>query len=359
MNDYRELTVRAVERDTDDALCIRFDVPPEQADDFVFEPGQYLTLRADIGGETLERSYSICSGLDQGSLRVAVKHIPDGRFSTFVHEHLAPGSRIHVLPPKGRFVTHVDPATRHRYLAIAGGSGITPILSMIRSVLTFEPQSEFTLLYGNRSVDSIMFLEELDELKDRFMNRFRLHHFLSREEMGTELFSRRIDGDTVQRLPTLLGSLDAFDAIFVCGPAGMTRDVTAALVELGVAPPKIKVERFQNPGQPVPEKTEPEPVSEASTTDAKITVRHNGITRTFDLHPDADSILDGAIAAGIDMPFSCKGGVCATCRARLVEGEVDLAHNYALEPWELAAGYTLTCQARPKSKRVTVDYDDA
>ena len=358
MADYHPLTIKDVHRDTEDAVCIRFDVPDELAKTYRFEPGQYLTLRADVNGEPLERSYSICSGLDQGDLRVAVKRIPDGRFSSFVHSKLEPGATVDVLPPQGRFVAHLDPSAHHRYVAIAAGSGITPVLSMVRSVLEREPKSEFILLYGNRSVDSIMFRAELDELKDRLMSRFRLHHFLSREDLGADLFSRRIDGQTVQKLPALLGPLDAFDAFFVCGPAGMIQEVTAALVEVGVPPPKIKVERFQNPGQPIAEKSAPR-AAETPSTAARVTVRHQGVTRTFDLEPNAESILDGAIAAGVDMPFSCKAGVCATCRARLVEGEVEHVHNYALEPWEIAAGYTLTCQARPRSKKVVVDFDEA
>lgn len=358
MPEYHPLTVQAVHHDTPDAVCVQFDVPPELADEYRFEPGQYLTLRARVGDEELERSYSICSGLDQGTLRVAVKRIPDGRFSSFVHSSLEPGARIDVLPPQGRFVTPIVPEARHRYVAIAAGSGITPIVSMVRSVLAGELRSEFALLYGNRSVDSIMFHEELDDLKDRFLRRFRLHHFLSREDLGSELFSRRIDRETVKKLPALLGPLDGFDAFFVCGPAGMISEVSAALVEAGVPPRKVKVERFQNPGQPIAEKST-RPAEETSSTDARVTVRHHGITRSFDLPADAPSILDGALAAGIDMPFSCTAGVCCTCRARLVEGEVDLVHNYALEPWEIAAGYTLTCQARPRTKRVVVDFDEA
>lgn len=358
MPDYHALTVKDVLPDTEDSVCIRFDVPPDLAEKYRFVPGQYVTLRAEVDGESLERSYSICSGLDQRDLRVAVKRIDDGRFSTFVHGSLQPGATIEVMPPQGRFVAQVDAEAEHRYVAIAAGSGITPVLSMVRSVLAREPKSEFILLYGNRSVDTIMFHDELDELKDRFMRRFRLHHFLSREDLGSDLFSRRIDAETVKKMPALLGPLEAFDAFFVCGPAGMTRDVTAALVEAGVPPPKIKVERFQNPGQPIAEKPRAAAAAVPSTA-AKVTVRHQGVTRSFDLEPDAESILDGAIEAGVDMPFSCKAGVCATCRARLVEGEVEHVHNYALEPWEIAAGYTLTCQARPRSKKVVVDFDEA
>lgn len=359
MPDYHELTIRHVHRDTDDAVCLQFEIPTELADTYRFEPGQYVTLRARVGDESLERSYSICSGVDQGTLRVAVKRIPEGRFSNYVHGALEAGSRIEVLPPQGRFIAHVEPEQRHRYVAIAAGSGITPIVSMVRSVLVQEPSSEFVLLYGNRTVDSIMFHDELEDLKDRFMGRFRLHHFLSREQMAAELFSRRIDGDTVRKLPALLGPLEEFDAFFVCGPAGMIGDVTAELVEVGVSPHKIKVERFQNPGQPVAERTPPVATTEAPSTAARVTVRHQGVTRTFDLSSETDNILDGAIAAGVDMPFSCKAGVCATCRARLVEGEVEHTHNYALEPWEIAAGYTLTCQARPRSQKVVVDFDEA
>ncbi len=358
MAEYRRLTVSQVRKDTDDAVCIRFDVPPDLNDTFTFSPGQHLTLRAPVGGEVLERSYSICSGVDDGTLEIGVKKIPGGRFSSFVHSQLAPGATVEVRPPLGRFVAPLDPKAHHRYVALAAGSGITPILSIARSVLSSEPNSQFTLLYGNRSVTSIMFREELEDLKDRYLQRFRLHHFLSGEEVGVELFSRRLDAEAVERLTGLLGDLSTYDAFFICGPTGMIQSTSAKLIELGIPPAKVKVEKFQNPGQPVEDQAVAQTPQRAAGT-ARVTVKHQGLSRTFDLAPDTPNLLDGAIDAGVDMPFSCKGGVCATCRARVVEGEVELIHNYALEPWELAAGYTLTCQAVPKSDRVVIDYDDA
>jgi ring-1,2-phenylacetyl-CoA epoxidase subunit PaaE len=353
MTEFHPLAIADRRAVTDDAVSFAFDVPAGLRDAFRFTPGQFLTLKAEVDGEELRRSYSICSGVDDGELRVAIKRIPGGRFSGFAHASLSPGDRIAVMPPAGRFTVELAPATRHRYVAIAGGSGITPILGIVRSVLNREPLSDVTLLYGNRTLDDVMFLEELEDLKNRHLGRLRLHHFLSRERTAVELTNGRLDGERCRRLPALLGDLGAFDAFFLCGPASMLEEVAGTLAELGVDPARIRTERFHNPGQAL---AAPAPVAPRATGTA-VRVRLRGIERSFTLPPDTPTLLDGAVAAGLDLPFSCKGGVCATCRCKVVEGAVEMAVNYALEPWELERGFALSCQARPTTDAVTLDFD--
>ncbi|MGF1465146.1 MAG: 2Fe-2S iron-sulfur cluster-binding protein [Sandaracinaceae bacterium] len=354
MGAFHRLPIREVRPEAEEAVRIELAVPPHLRDAFRYAPGQHLTLRTRWEGEELLRCYSVASGVDEDALRLGVKRVAGGRVSGWLQQRRA-GETLEVLPPAGRFTVALDPAARHRYVALAAGSGITPVLSLFRSVLACEPRSAFTLLYGNRRLSSIMFLEELAALKDRYLDRARVHHVLSRERRGVELFSGRLDRDLCARLPALLGPLGRVDAFFVCGPATMIEEVTATLAELGVDPARVRAERFHNPGQRAPAADAPPdpPRREA----ARVRLRWRGVERLVELPASAPSVLEGVLAAGVDLPFSCKAGVCCTCRARLLEGEVQLRRSFSLEPWEIEAGYILTCQARPKSAELLLDLD--
>jgi ring-1,2-phenylacetyl-CoA epoxidase subunit PaaE len=349
---FHRLTIRDLRRETADAVSIAFDVPDGLGPDYRFAPGQYLTLRATIDGEDLRRSYSICSGPDDGELRIAVKRV--GVFSDWVNRALQPGDAIEVMTPTGRFGT-TDVSGRPRiHVAFAAGSGITPVLSLLRGVLAREPESRFFLFYGNRSTGEILFREALEELKDRFLGRFSVFHVLSQEEQDLPILTGRLDGDKVRRLLRLVVPAEAVDEVYLCGPEGMSREIQAVLAELGIAPEKVHVELFVSAlgGRPRPKPVAPAP--DAPSRTAVLTV--DGKRREVPVAED-ESILDAALRAGMDLPYACKGGMCSTCRAKLVEGEAAMDLNYSLEPWELEAGFILTCQSHLKTDRVVVDYD--
>lgn len=356
---FHPLTVREVRRETADAVSIAFDVPAELADAYRFQQGQYLTLEAEIGGETVRRSYSICSGLDDGELRVAVKRIDGGRFSGFANENLKAGDRIDVMTPMGRFTTPLEPEAARVFLGVAAGSGITPILSIARTVLAREPESRFVLLYGNRGVGSILFQEALDDLKDRFLDRFTLVHVLSREAGDVTLSSGRIDAAKIETAVRHLAPGGRVDHAFLCGPGGLVEAGRGALAALGLPADRIHVELF-TPAEGVP----PAPVHVGSAADAaagagaaaEARIRLSGRSVSVPVAA-GETIVDAARRAGLEVPYSCKGGMCCTCRAKITEGGVDMAVNWSLEPWEIAAGYVLTCQSRPATAVVAVDYD--
>lgn len=351
---FHRLTVRDVRRETADAVSIAFDVPPDLAADYRFDPGQYLTLRATVDGEDLRRSYSICSGPEDGELRIAVKRVEGGVFSDWVNRALRPGDAIEVMTPTGRFGAPRVPDRARVHVGFAAGSGITPVLSILRGVLAREPESRFFLFYGNRSTGEILFREALEELKDRFLGRLSVFHVLSQEEQDLPILSGRLDGDKVRRLLRLVVPAEAVDEVYLCGPEGMSREIQAVLTELGIAPEKVHVELFVSAlgGRPQPKPAPPAPETPSRT--AVLTV--DGKRREVPV-ADGESILDAALRAGMDLPYACKGGMCSTCRARLVEGEAAMDLNYSLEPWELEAGFILTCQSHPKTERVVVDYD--
>ena len=357
---FHSLKVADVRRETDDTVSIAFEVPAMVAEEYAFKQGQYLTLRTQIGGEEVRRSYSICSGLDEGELRVAIKKVEDGLFSTYANENLKPGSQLDVMTPNGRFTSELDPEANRTYVLFAAGSGITPVVSIAKTLLTREPKSKVLLFYGNRSVASIIFREALEDLKNRYLGRFGLYHILSRETQEAELFNGRLDRDKVKLFCRSLINPAAVDAFFVCGPDTMIADVTGALEEIGVPEKKVHRELFNTHPDGV---VKPKPLQhgrrEAKGERAQITVILDGVSHDFDLGFDGTSILDAATAKGLDLPFSCKGGVCCTCRAKLQEGKVDMAVNYALEPEEVAQGFVLTCQSRPLTDRVVLDYDQA
>lgn len=350
---FHTLRIAEVRRETADAVSLRFEVPPALADDYRFVQGQHLNVRAFFDGEELRRSYSICSAPDDGELRVAIKKVPGGRFSAWAVEQLKPGDVLDVMTPEGRFFTPLDPQHAKHYVAFAAGSGITPILSLVRATLAREPKSRFTLVYGNRRLASTMFLEPLWALKDRYLPRFEPYHVFSREAQEIELFNGRIDAAKVHAFLDALIPAASIDEAFVCGPASMIDEVESALAAAGVARGHVHVERFGVPGAAVAP-----PVDDAEAAEARITLLVDGVRREIEFHRGSHSILDAGRAAGIDLPFSCKGGMCSTCRAKLLEGEVKMAKNYALEPHEVAAGYVLTCQSYPLTERVLISFDD-
>lgn len=355
MSKFHPLQIAKVERETRDAVAITLAVPDALAAQFRFSAGQHLTLRARIDGEEFRRSYSICSPAPGGALRIAVKRNPYGRFSNWANEALRAGDTLEAMPPLGHFGVPCDAAARRRYVAFAAGSGITPVLSIVATTLAAEPESAFTLFYGNRASATVMFREELAALKDLHLARFSLVHVLSREAQDVELLHGRIDRERAKALLAHWSDVADVDAFFVCGPEGMMDSVVAALRELGVPDAKIRVERFAT-SIPKHEHKAATP-AEPGHAEAEVTVILDGTARSFVVEKGKESILDAGLRHGIELPYSCKGGVCSTCRAKLIEGEADMDANFALEDYEVARGFVLTCQSYPVTDRVTVDYD--
>jgi ring-1,2-phenylacetyl-CoA epoxidase subunit PaaE len=351
---FHRLAVRDLRRESADAVSLTFAIPQALADDYHFAPGQYLTLRTTMDGEEVRRSYSICSGPDDGELRIAVKKVDGGAFSGWAAEELKAGDELDVMTPTGRFGVAAAPGAARVYVGFAAGSGITPILSLLKGVLAREPDSRFFLFYGNRSTSGMLFLEALEELKDRFIDRFSLFHVMSGEEQDIPILHGRLDGAKVKVLLRSLVPAKSVDHVFICGPAGMSEDVEATCRELGIAADRIHVERFVSEfgGRPRSKAV----ISESAPPKAHASLIIDGKRREVPV-AEGEAILDAALRAGMDLPFACKGGMCSTCRAKLVEGEARMEVNYSLESWELKAGFILTCQARPTTDRVVVDYD--
>jgi ring-1,2-phenylacetyl-CoA epoxidase subunit PaaE len=351
---FHRLAVSDLRRETADAVSLAFAIPKELESDYSFAPGQYLTLRTTMDGEEVRRSYSICSGPDDGELRIAVKKVDGGAFSNWAADELKPGDELDVMTPTGRFGIAPAPEEARLYVGFAAGSGITPILSIVKGVLAREPNSRFFLFYGNRSTGGMLFLEELEELKDRFLQRFSLFHVISGEEQDLPILHGRLDREKVRLLLRSMVPASSVDHVFVCGPTGMSEDIEAACREIGIAEDRIHVERFVSEfgGRPRAKKA----VLPGAPPKAVAALIIDGKRREVPV-AEGEAILDAALRAGMDLPFACKGGMCSTCRAKLVEGEAQMEVNYSLEPWELKAGFILTCQARPCSERVVVDYD--
>ncbi|MFG2818396.1 1,2-phenylacetyl-CoA epoxidase subunit PaaE [Kitasatospora sp. NPDC048365] len=346
---FHELRIAALEPLCEDAVAVTFAVPDALAEDFAFLPGQTLTLRRIVDDADERRSYSLCSPVG-GPLRIAVREVPGGLFSRWLVRDAQVGESIEVLPPSGLFSPSLDTPASH--VLIAAGSGITPMLSIAGSVLDAHPSSRVALLYGNRRSDTVMFADELADLKDRHLDRFQLVHVLSRESRDAELLSGRLDPDRLKALLADLVGVDGSDHYWLCGPYGMVTGAREVLTELGVPAERVHQELFHAEDEPVAERVEAEVDGEAS----EVTVVLDGRASTLSLPRDR-SILDGAQRSRPDLPFACKGGVCGTCRALVCDGEVEMRRNFALEEKELAAGYVLTCQARPLTDKVTVDYD--
>lgn len=350
---FHPLRVTEVTPLTDEAVAVTFDVPPELAKTFDHIPGQHVTIRSLVDGEDVRRSYSICAPAGSGKLRVGIKRLPGGLFSTFAIDRLEAGDVLEVMPPVGEFTIDIDPPKPRKAVAIAAGSGITPVLSLISSSLEMEPRSTWTLLYGNRTANSVMFLDELEGLKDRFHPRFQLFHILSREGSDVPLLSGRIDAEKIKTVHDRLLGSQPVDGWYLCGPYDMVMTARATLEEIGVDPGRIHDELFFA-GPLDPTMLPPEPPPGEGSVDLTVILDGRAVdTRTT---PET-SILDAALRVRSELPFSCKGGMCATCKGRIEEGEVRMDKNYALVDSEVEAGYVLTCQAHPVTDRVVVRYD--
>jgi ring-1,2-phenylacetyl-CoA epoxidase subunit PaaE len=346
------LRINDIRRETPDTVSIALDVPADLGEAFRFAPGQFLTFRVDgPDGTPVDRSYSICSTPDEGELRVVVKRLEGGVFGERAHSAMTVGDTLDTLPPLGRFTVPLDPSHRKAYLATASGSGISPVMSLLRSILATEPESRVTLLYGNRGPATTIFRETLSELKDRYLTRLSVIHLFSRESGEVELLNGRITAEKLHALAEKLVDLPSYDDVFVCGPEPMTLELRQALIDLGVAADHVHLELYgSHAAKPA------RPTGQVDDEAVRLDIVVNGIRRRIEGHHD-ETVLDAASAAGLDVPFSCTGGVCATCRARVVDGKVEMAVNYALQQWELDAGFVLTCQSRPTTPAVSVDYD--
>jgi ring-1,2-phenylacetyl-CoA epoxidase subunit PaaE len=355
---FHPLTVTDIRNETRDAVVVTLKPREEDRAAFDFTQGQYLTFRRDFEGEELRRSYSICAGKDEGVLRVGIKRVDGGAFSSWANGNLAPGDVIEAMPPMGRFYMDIDPATAKQYLGFAGGSGITPLLSIIKTVLAREPKSQFTLVYANRQINSIMFREELEDLKNTYLGRFSVLHVLESEVQEIDLFTGRLDENKLSALFTTWIDPKSIDATFICGPEPMMLTIVASLKAHGLKDEQIKFELFAS-GQPGRARNRVASVSaEEAAVVVEATITLDGTTRTFNMAKHGVSILEAAIAQSMDAPFSCKAGVCSTCRAKVLEGEVEMDTNHALEDYEVEAGYVLTCQCHPLTEKVVLSYDE-
>ena len=351
---FHRLAVDDLRRETADAVSMTFAIPGELAQDYAFAPGQYLTLRTTMDGEEVRRSYSICSSPDDHELRIAVKKVDGGAFSNWALDELKAGDELDVMTPTGRFGVAHAPDQARIHVGFAAGSGITPIMSIVRGILEREPNSRFFLFYGNRATNGILFREALEELKDRFMGRLSVFHVLSQEEKDLPIMYGRLDRQKVEVLLRSMVPAAAVDHVFVCGPVAMSEEIEATCVDLGISKDHVHVERFVSEfgGKPRPKIQ----VAPEAPPKAVASLIVDGKRKDVPI-AEGEVILDAALRAGMDLPYACKGGMCSTCRAKIVEGETRMVVNYSLEPWELEAGFVLTCQAHPVSSRVVVDYD--
>jgi len=352
---FHPLRVKDVERLTEDAVAITFDVPDDLREDYAYTHGQHLTVRTEVEGVEVRRNYSICAPATSGRLRIGVKRLHGGAFSGHATGALRVGDVVEVMTPTGRFFTALDPAQAKHYCAVAAGSGITPVLSIVTTVLEVEPHSSVTLIYGNRTTTSVMFLDELADLKDRYPTRFRLVNVLSREPQEVELFSGRIDAEKMRRLLATLLPPATVDEWFLCGPFAMVEAARDVLQESGVPPARVHTELFHVDGEAPRESTAVD--DERAEGSSTVTVTLDGRASTLQVSRAGVRILDAVLDVRADAPYACKGGVCGTCRARLVSGEVTMERNYALEPDEVEAGFVLACQSRPVTDEVSLDFD--
>jgi ring-1,2-phenylacetyl-CoA epoxidase subunit PaaE len=353
---FHRLKIAEVIAETEDAKSIRFDVPPELAETFSFKPGQHLTLKADIEGEDVRRNYSLCVAPQDRQLKVTVKRIAGGVFSNWANDNLTPGDDIEVMPPHGSFTWEFASAAANHYVGFAGGSGITPVISLLKTALTMEPESRFTLFYGNRDSGSVIFLDELAKLKNRFMSRLQVYHFLAEEAEDIELFNGMLDRAKCGLILETLVEPEDVAAFFICGPGPMMDAAEEALQAVGVPHDKIFVERF-TAGRPSAALAAQMQALQSRAQGLTMLVTLDGRKRRVPFSAEAGNILDSARAAGMPAPYACKAGVCATCRARIVSGDVEMAARYGLSDAEVAAGYVLTCQSVPKGEGVELDYD--
>lgn len=356
---FHTLRVSDIRRETEDTVSIAFEVPEDLRQSFRYDAGQYLTLRTHLDGEEIRRSYSLCSAPHEHEWRVAVKEVPGGRFSTWANRHLKPGASIEVMPPQGRFTAIPQTGVQRHFVLFAAGSGITPVLSILKEMLEKEPESRVTLFYGNRRLKSVIFLEELENLKNRFLGRLSLHFLFSQEPQSSALFEGRISGDRCEELLTRFVPANGSANYYVCGPEAMIRDVIQTLKNRGVPESDMHFELFTTPVGQLGTEAEATNQEEGpvASDKARVQVKLDGRVYAFDLPYKGVNILDASMVTGADLPFSCKGGVCCTCRAKLVTGEVHMDANYALEKWEIEEGFILTCQSHPRSPELFVDFD--
>ena len=348
---FHSAKVLEVRRETADCVSVALEVPNTET--FSFVPGQYLTLRSTINGQEVRRSYSLCSSPLSGELRVAIKQVEQGIFSTWANTELKAGDTLETMPPMGNFALEIEPTDEQTYVGFAAGSGITPVLSILKTVLERAPKAKFILFYGNRKTNSIIFKAELEDLKDAYMGRLEVHHVLSREDQGNDLLFGRIDEARAAQFAAQIPGVKEAAGHFLCGPEAMIKGVQSALEQAGVASKNIHFELFTS-AAPAAEKAR---TASASSGDAAVTVILDGEETHFTQGPK-DFILDSALDAGADVPYACKGAVCCTCRAKVLEGEVEMAMNYSLTDDEVAEGFILTCQSMPRSPKVTVSFDE-
>lgn len=352
------MRINDITRETTDAVSVAFEVPEELTEHYKFIPGQYLTFKHNANGEEIRRSYSLCSSPLDGELRVAIKKVDGGRFSTYANEELAVGTELEVMTPDGNFYTQLNANQKKNYVGFAAGSGITPIYSILKSVLETEPESTFTLFYGNKTTHSIIFRDKIDGLKNKYMDRLEVHHVLSREDQGTDLLKGRIDDGKCRSFAERFFDVASVNEYFLCGPEAMINSVSETLTALGADKKKIHYELFTSPAQSIAHKTSVSATKKSGDLQSAVTVILDGEETHFDLENKGFSILDAALDAGADVPYACKGAVCCTCRAKVTEGSVEMDMNYALEDDEVEDGYILTCQSHPTSEKVVVSFDE-
>lgn len=352
---FHSLTIKDVRRETEDTVSIEFEIPDNLVSEFQYESGQYLTLKADINGEEVRRSYSLCSAPHENEWRVAVKQVPEGKFSTYANNKLTAGMQLDVMTPTGNFKLSTNPGNSKSYVLFAAGSGITPILSIAKSALKNEPNSDVTLIYGNRGFSTIIFREEIEALKNEYMDRLRVLHVLSRESIGNDLQKGRIDRGKASEVYRSFIKTDNIDAVYVCGPEEMIMSVKESSIDHGVAEDKIHFELFTSPTANQAKIAMP---TNSPKIESNVTIILDGDELDINLESTGQNILDAAQEAGADLPFACKGGVCCTCKAKILEGSASMDVNYALEPDEVEAGFILTCQSHPTSDKLVISFDE-
>ncbi len=353
---FNKLIVKEVRKETDECVSIAFNIEDAIKSHYEFKPGQYLTLRTDIDGEDVRRSYSICAGLNDGELRVAVKKVPFGKFSSFANDSIQAGDELLVMTPMGTFTTDFDLATEKSFVFFAAGSGITPVLSLIKSILETSPKSDITLFYGNKGFETIIFREALENLKSTYLNRFSLIHIFSEENTGNPLQNGIFDKEKVDLLHKAFLETQEVDEIFICGPEPIIHTISDFYSSKGLSKDQIHFELFTSPTQKKSfDDTASKPEKQIN---ANVKIILDGEETLISLDSDGESILEAGYKAGADLPFACKGGVCCTCKAKVLEGSASMDVNYALEKDEVEAGYILTCQAHPTSDKIVVSFDD-
>lgn len=359
MSRFHKVKVKSIVRETPDCVSVALDVPADLREAFRFTQGQYLTFRRELNGEEVRRSYSICSSPLDNEWRVAIKQVPEGRFSSHAVQQLRVGEELEVMPPMGRFYTELHPEHQKLYVAFAAGSGITPVMSIVKTILLTEPGSQVYLIYGNRGRNSIIFKEQIEALKNKYVDRLSVYHILSREHGDADLFFGRIDKQKAQQFLQKIIPPQEIDEAFLCGPEEMILGVKEALTEAGVAPEKVHFEMFTSGEGGQKRKAERQQQRPAGEDDkhSRVTVQLEGSKYPLEMSYYGDTILDALLERGIDAPYSCKNGMCSTCRCRVTEGTVEMDVNYSLSDTEVAKGYVLSCQARPTSEMVSVDFD--